>query len=170
MAEAQNSVSLRARSRKASNCSGVASPCDDGGRLARLPDTHQGHDAGHGKRKDHERHDPGNAVEAGGRWRREYCVAVLLNETLQHKIVTVTALDGGHKLLAHAIGVRAANVIALEEHLVAAAHAHERVAEAIEARIGVARTHGCRDACEKRQAEKRSRCRRMNPVEPRPCG
>jgi hypothetical protein len=71
-----------------------------------------------------------------------------MNKTLQHKIVAVAALDAGHKLLAHAIGVSAADVIALDEHLVAAAHAHERVAEAIETRIGIAGAHGCHDGHE----------------------
>ncbi len=43
----------------------------------------------------------------------------------------------GRQLVAHAIGVRAADVIALQQHLVAAAHAHQLMAELVEARVGV---------------------------------
>ena len=132
MAKHQNSVSLRARLRKASNCSAVGAVGDRRPNGA-LPGTHQGHDACHGKRENHKGHDPGHAVEARRRRRGQHRVAVLLNETLQHQAVAVATLDGGHQLVAHAIGVGAADMVALQQHLVAAAHAHQAVAETIEA-------------------------------------
>jgi hypothetical protein len=52
--------------------------------------------------------------------------------------VAVAAADGGHQFIAHAVGVRASDVIAFEKDLVAAADAHHLVAEFIEARGGIA--------------------------------
>ena len=43
----------------------------------------------------------------------------------------------GHQLVAHAVGVLAADVIALQQNLVAAAHAHQLMAQLVEARVGV---------------------------------
>src|SRR5581483_826896 len=59
------------------------------------------------------------------------------------------------KLGDHAVGVGAANVVALEQDLAAAADTHEFVAESVEARGGSARAeHRHGEETEKRDVEK----------------
>ncbi len=48
-----------------------------------------------------------------------------------------TALQAGGEFIAHAVGVGTTDMVALQKDLVAAAHAHELMAELVEARIGV---------------------------------
>ena len=64
--------------------------------------------------------------------------SVFLHEGLFDQAVAVAAVDGGHQFVAHAVGVGAADVIAFEKNLVAAADAHHLVAEFVEARGGIA--------------------------------
>jgi hypothetical protein len=58
---------------------------------------------------------------------------------LQHQIVVVALINRRHQLVAHFVGVGAADVIALEKNLAASAGAHHAVAEIFKAGIGVAR-------------------------------
>ena len=111
---------------------------------ARLPQAHQPHGQDYGERKDRERHDPRDAVEAGGGGRGQHGVAVLLHEALQDQRIAVAAREAGGKLIAHAVRVGAADVIAFQQNLIAAAHAHELMAQLVEARIGVSaqKDHG----------------------------
>ena len=53
------------------------------------------------------------------------------------RLVAVAPVDAGHQFLAHPIGVWAADVVALQQELVAAAAAHDLVAQLVEARAGI---------------------------------
>ena len=72
-----------------------------------------------------EGHDPRGAIEAGAGGSGEDSRAVFLHERLLDQAVAVAAAHGGHEFVAHAVGVGAADVIALEKDLVAAADAHQ---------------------------------------------
>ncbi len=82
--------------------------------------------------------DPGGAIEALVGGRGEHGGAVFLHEGLLDQAVAVAAGDGGHQFVAHAVGVGAADVVAFEQNLVAAADAHQLVAEIVEAGSGIA--------------------------------
>ena len=69
--------------------------------------------------------------------------AVLLNERLQGEIVVVAAIECGCEFAAHAVGVLAADVIALEQDLVAAADAHQVMAQVVEAGVVIADAQEC---------------------------
>ncbi len=60
---------------------------------------------------------------------------------MQREIVIVAAIDRGHQFRAHAVGVGTAHVIAFQQNLVAAADTHHAMAEIVEARGLVARSH-----------------------------
>jgi hypothetical protein len=64
--------------------------------------------------------------------------SVFLHERLLDQAVAVAAADGGHQFVAHAVGVGAADVVALQQNLVAAADAHHLMADFVEARGRVA--------------------------------
>ena len=98
----------------------------------------ENHDAMTPRPKVDEGEDPGGAIEAGGGGRGEHRGAVFLHEGLFDQAVAVAAADGGHQFVAHAVGVGAADVVAFEQNLVAAADAHELVADFVEASGGIA--------------------------------
>src|SRR5215813_4714363 len=88
----------------------------------------------------HKRHHPGHPVETC-RWRcSQHGRSILLHETLQRKVVAVAAIKRSHQFAAHAIGIRAAHVVALQQNLAAAAGAHQAMTE-IAKPGGVACTH-----------------------------
>jgi len=60
---------------------------------------------------------------------------------LQDEVVVVAFIDRGHELIAHFVGVGAADVIAFEENLAASAGAHHAVAKVSEAGVWVAGSH-----------------------------
>src|SRR5579872_1411304 len=86
-------------------------------------------------------HDPGRAVEAFAGGSGEDGRPVFLHEGLFDEAVAIAAGDGGHEFVAHAVGVGAADVVAFEKNLVAAADAHELVAEFVEACGRIAGSH-----------------------------
>ena len=83
-------------------------------------------------------HDPRGAIKASGRGRGEDRGAVFLHEGLLDEAVAVSAGDGGHEFVAHAVGIGAADVVALEQDLSATADAHQLMAELVEASAGIA--------------------------------
>jgi hypothetical protein len=95
------------------------------------------------QRQDEERHDPRHAIKTGGAGSGDNGRSVLLNEALQDQVVIITAafIDRGLQLVAHFVGVGAADVIALEKDLAASASAHHAVTEIFEAGIGVSGAH-----------------------------
>ena len=95
------------------------------------------------QRQDEERHDPRHAIKTGGAGSGDNGRSVLLNEALQDQVVIITAafIDRGLQLVAHFVGVGAADVIAFEQDLTASAGAHHAMTEVFEARIGVSGTH-----------------------------
>ena len=84
------------------------------------------------------RHDPRGAIEAGRGRRSQYRGPVFLYEGLLDKAVAVSTSDGGHEFVAHAVGIRAADVVAFKQNLSAAADAHQLVAELVETSAGIA--------------------------------
>src|SRR5262249_54462241 len=79
-------------------------------------------------------------VESGRGRRGQHCGPVFLHEGLQNEVVRVAAGERGLELIAHAVGVGAAHVVALQQDLTAAAGADHLVAELLEASV-VARSH-----------------------------
>ena len=67
----------------------------------------------------------------------QHHVAVLLHKTLQDQRIVVATLNAGDQFIAHALGIGAAHVVAFQQHLIAAAHAHQPMAQLVEARVGV---------------------------------
>ena len=63
---------------------------------------------------------------------------VFLHEGLLDKAVAVATRDGGHEFVAHAVGIGAADVVAFEQNLAAAADAHQLMAELVETSAGIA--------------------------------
>src|SRR5208282_855404 len=96
---------------------------------------------GDAQRQHHERHDPGNPIEAGGCGRGDYGGSVLLNEALQNEVVIVALIECGLQLIAHFVGGLAAHVIAFEQNLTASAGAHHAMAQVFEASARISRTH-----------------------------
>jgi len=109
----------------------------DGRSGAVLPDANDVDDQTEAEDQDGERHDPRSAVKAAGGGSGEDGRSVFLHEGLLDEAVAVAAADGGHEFVAHAVGVGAADVVALEQDLVASADAHELMAEFVEAGGGV---------------------------------
>ena len=101
--------------------------------------------------KNRERHDPSHAIEAGRRGRGQHGVAVLLHEALQHQGIAVAALDAGNQLVAHALGVGAADMVAFQQNLVAAAHAHQAVSQFVEAGVAVGAEEGDGQQCDEQE-------------------
>ncbi len=89
-----------------------------------------GHQAQH---KGQKRHDPRDPVEAGGGRRGQHRGTVFLYEVLQRQIVVFAAIETRHEFAAHAVGISAADVVALEQDLAAATDAHQLVAQTVEA-------------------------------------
>src|SRR5215813_2583482 len=119
--------------------------CCDGLRYrAGLPHPHQPHCKRASCEEYRERHDPGNNVEAAVRRSGQHGVAVLLYETLQHQRIAVTTLEASGELVAHAVRIGAADVVTLQQNLVAATHAHELMAEFAKACVSVSahKAHG----------------------------
>jgi len=87
----------------------------------------------------HEWKDPGGAIEAGGGGSGEHRGSVFLDESLLYQAVIVAAAEGSHQFVAHAVGSGTADVVTLEQNLVAAADAHQLVADLGEAGRRVAR-------------------------------
>src|SRR5581483_686459 len=97
------------------------------------------------RREEHgKRHDPGHSIEAACAGRGEDRRPVLAHERLQNGIVVGVVLHGGRKFLSHLVGVSAAYVIALKQHLIAAANANNAVmTEFVEARRIATRSKQC---------------------------
>jgi hypothetical protein len=70
-------------------------------------------------------------------WSREHGWSVFLDEALLDQAVAVSASHRCQEFVAHAVGRRAANVVAFQKNLVAAADAHHLVADFVEACGGV---------------------------------
>jgi hypothetical protein len=96
------------------------------------------HDQAEAKNQDDERNDVGYPVETFRGGRGQYRGAVFLNERLLDQAVAVSALDRGHEFGAHAVGGRAADVIAFQKNLIAAADAHHLMADFVKAGSGIA--------------------------------
>ena len=104
---------------------------------ARLPQSHQPDGQDDCNHEHGEWHDPRDAIEAGRGRRGQHSVAVLLHEALQDERVVVTARQASGQFVAHAIRVGAADVVALQQNLIAAAGAHQLMAKLVEAGVGV---------------------------------
>src|ERR1019366_6180258 len=103
---------------------------DDGHRgRAHAPALHK--DPGAEQAKDEQRggHDPGDDVELREHGRGEGGGTVFVLEGGEDDVVRVAVVDGGAEFGEHAIGIGAADVVALDEDLGAAADAHQLVAE-----------------------------------------
>ena len=88
--------------------------------------------------KSGEGNDPGDVVETAANGSGEHGGAVLGDEPVEDAAVGQAGGDFGAELVDLAVGVGAADVVALEEDLAAAADAHELVADGVEARGGCA--------------------------------
>ena len=108
---------------------------------AKLPLPHQQHRAHNAQQQNCKRHNPCDAIKALRARRGQNGGAILLHKRLQDQIVVVALVDARNQLIAHALGSRAANVVALQQHLVAAATANHLVTEFIETRTRIGGTH-----------------------------
>lgn len=79
----------------------------------------------------------GGAVETFHGRRGQNRGSIFLHEALLDQAVTVSARDCGHEFVAHAVGSRAADVVAFQENLFAAADAHHLVTDFVEAGGGI---------------------------------
>ncbi len=84
-----------------------------------------------------EGNDPRGAIEAGSSGSGEDGRPVFLNESLFDQAVAVAAGDSSHQFVAHHVGVGAADMVTFEEDLIAAADAHQLMAELFESRRGI---------------------------------
>src|SRR5262249_8888844 len=80
-------------------------------------------------------HDPGNAIEALICGRSKHERSVRLNEKLNDGIIGIAAVHGSGELLLHTREIRAAEVIALKQDLIASAHADDLASETIHAGV-----------------------------------
>src|SRR5579859_5842911 len=109
--------------------------------------------------KNRERRDPCDSVEAASGWRSKYGCPEFLYKCLQNPVVAIVALDRRHELVPHAVGVRTADVVTLQQYLVASADAHHAMTKIVEARAvptGAEQAH---------RNQNRGRCRNQ-PSEP----
>src|SRR5207302_2274752 len=86
-------------------------------------------------------HDPGDATKSAGAGSCHDGGAVFLDERLQREVVIIAAIERRRQLVAHAVGILAAHVVALQQYLVAAADAHQVMAEIAKARVLIADPH-----------------------------
>jgi len=124
----------------------------DGGCGAFFPGSNDQDDGGQAEAEGEKWNDPCGAIEAGVGWGCEDDGSVFLYEALLDQAVAIAAGDCGHQFVAHAVGVGAADVIAFEEDLIAAANAHQLMAEILEARGGIAGADKGEDGEAKRDA------------------
>src|SRR5258708_23386434 len=103
------------------------------GRGTILPGADNHHYQAKAENQSEEGQDVGGAVEALGSGSSENSGTVFLHEALLDQAVAVAARDGSHEFVPHAVGGRAADVIAFQKDLVAAADAHHLVADFSEA-------------------------------------
>ncbi len=108
-----------------------------------LPRAHYEYYEGNAEGQCGEGHDPSHPIEAGCGGSGDHGRPVFLHEALQDEIVVIVAafVERGLQLVAHLVGVRAADVIAFEQYLAASADAHHSMAEIFEARGIVAGAH-----------------------------
>src|SRR5262249_5667584 len=74
-------------------------------------------------------HDPGNAIEALICGRSKHERPVRLNKKLNDPAIGIAAIHGSGELLLHAREIRAAEMVALEQDLIAATHADDLASE-----------------------------------------
>src|SRR5207244_2337969 len=77
------------------------------------------------------RHEPCNTIEAAIRRCSEHERAVRLNEKLRDCTIRVAAVNRRSQFLLHARKVRTSQMIALEQNLIAAAHADDLMTDAV---------------------------------------
>ena len=94
-----------------------------------LPDAGEKCGAEDGGKEEGDGHDPGDVVEAAAERRGEDGRTVLLNEPVEDLLVRATRGELLVEFVDHAGGVGAADVVAFEEYLAAAAGAHHVVAD-----------------------------------------
>jgi hypothetical protein len=87
------------------------------------------------------RHDPRQPIEAAMGGCKENDGAVGLNEPVDNRIIVVAAGNSRGQLAAHAIRVRAVDVVALEQNVITTADAHELVPQPIDSCSIVARAN-----------------------------
>jgi hypothetical protein len=97
-----------------------------------LPCSNYEYDSDYTSTESDEGEDPCGAIEARGGGGGKDRGAVFLDERLLHQAVAIAAGNGGHEFVAHAIGIGAADVVAFEQDLAAAADAHQLVADFLE--------------------------------------
>src|SRR5271157_3657755 len=100
---------------------------DEGGAVA--PAAYYLPENSEGDERNHNRHDPGNEIEPFRRRRGEDRGAVFLDESLNGEIVRLVARDALVELLDHVVRIGAAHMVAGDKNLVAAADAHQFLAE-----------------------------------------
>src|SRR6185437_7379217 len=105
---------------------------------ATTPNTDEENNNSNAEKKSGEGDDPGVNVETAAERSGEDSWAVFADEPIEHAVIGQPGRDFRAEFSNHAVGVRTADVVALEEHLAAAADAHELVAESVEARRGSA--------------------------------
>jgi len=118
----------------------------EGGRGTIFPDANYQRDQAEAQDQSCERNDVGRAVEALGSGSRENRWSVFLDEALLDQTVAVSAVEGCQKLVAHAVGGGAADVVAFQKNLIAAADAHHLMADFVKARGGIAGTEEREDS------------------------
>src|ERR1700683_4762797 len=107
-----------------------------GGRI--FPRSNHRKDREESEKQRHKRHDPCGAIESRSARRSQHRWSVFLYESWLHQAVPIPAADGGHKFISHAIGIGAADMVTLQQNLVAAANAHELMTDFVEAGRGIA--------------------------------
>src|SRR5437588_8729648 len=98
-----------------------------------MPDEH--YRQSEARHQHREGHDPGNSVETRGGGRGQNGSSIFLHERLQDEVVTVAAAQTRSQFVSHASRSRTADVVALEQNLIASAGADQLVANGVEARI-----------------------------------
>src|SRR5207248_11650436 len=104
------------------------------------------------------RHDPRKPVEAAIGWDGEHGCPVIQNEPLQHAVVGFSAINCRHQFVAHSRRVTAANVIALEQNLIAAADTHHLMAKAVDAHGVIACAEQQQHSCENGSEQSETCC------------
>src|SRR5260370_41175020 len=95
--------------------------------------------------KRHKGNNPGGAIEPSVCGSSQDRGAILLYERLRDQAVAIAPRYGSHPFVAHDVGIRAADGIALQQNFTKTSDAHQLVAEAVKARHFLSAEHQKKD-------------------------
>ena len=104
---------------------------------ARLPQSHQPDGQNDCNHEHREWHDPRDAIEAGRGRRGQHQCCRTSARSFAGRANRCRRARGRGQFVAHASRIGAADMVAFQQNLIAAADAHQLMAQLVEARVGV---------------------------------